>query len=41
MPKYNNINELDETQVEFNISEMLKEPNEVLFPNNKAFYDDF
>jgi len=41
MSKNNKINELDETQVEFNISEMLKEPNEVFFPKNKALYDDF
>ena len=41
MSKNNKINKLDETQVEFNISEMLKEPNEVFFPKNKSLYDDF
>ena len=41
MSKKNKINELDETQVEFNINEILKEPNEVFSPKNKSFYDDF
>ena len=41
MSKKSKINELDETQVEFNISEMLNEPNEVFSPKNKALYDDF
>ena len=35
----NNI--LDETQIEFNISEALNESNEVFTPKNKDLYDDF
>ena len=36
MSKKNKINELDETQVEFNINEILKEPNEVFSPKNSS-----
>ena len=35
----NNI--LDNTQIEFNINEILKESNEVFSPKNKSLYDDF
>ena len=35
----NNI--LDNTQIEFNINEIIKESNEVFSPKNKSLYDDF
>ena len=36
-----NNNILDNTQIEFNINEILKESNEVFSPKNKSLYDDF